>query len=240
MKEKHLLNREFDKVVCINLAERPDKKEKMKKKFFELGIEVEWFTAVQYGFVSKLVPKIVDAGIAHFNKETPNEMGCAMSHYSVIKQALLEGVDELFVFEDDARFHKDFNTKLDSYWDALPDLGPNNWDMISFYSFMYQLLPQNTRVSKRWMKSYKSWSLMAYGMKRPIMEDYIKRQDNFLTMSDMVPYQMQEENKWNIYSAVPALCIPETGLGSNIRGTNMNYKNNPTITNMGYSDDNYE
>ena len=65
-------------------------------------------------------------------------------------------------------------------------------------------------------------------------------QDNFFTIADSVTYGMQEINKWNIYSAAPALCIPETQLGSNIRGSSMNYKSNPTITNMGYSDDNYE
>ena len=37
----HRLNKEFDKIVCINLAERKDKREDMQKKFDNLGIEVE-------------------------------------------------------------------------------------------------------------------------------------------------------------------------------------------------------
>lgn len=230
------LNQEFDKVVCINLAERSDKREKMERKFEELDIQVEWFTAVQYGFIPKIINPIVDSQAGKFNKSQPYEIGAALSHYHVIKQALLEGCENLFVFEDDVKFHVDFNEKQNKYLDDLP----KNWDMILYYSFMYHLLPENKRVSKRWMTSFRSWSLMAYGMKRDLMEEYISRQDKFFTISDAVTYQMQEDSKFNIYSAVPALCLPETELGSNIRGQNMNYDYNPTVTNMGYSDSNYE
>jgi len=231
----HRLNKEFDKVVCINLAERQDKRKKMQKKFDDLEIEVEWFTAVQYGFIPRIVEPIVKSRAGHFNINQPYEIGAALSHYHVIKQALLEGCDNIFVFEDDVRFHKDFNTKLDSYLDDLPE----HYDMIMLYSFMYHLLPENIRVSKRWMKSFRAWSLMAYGMGFDFMEEYIKRQDKFFTISDAVTYQIQEEKKYNIYSAVPALCIPETELGSNIRGQNLNYEYNPTVTNVGYDEDKF-
>ncbi len=230
------LNKEFDKVVCINLSERKDKREKMEKKFEELGIEVEWYTAVQYGFIPKIIDPIVDSRAGHFNKTQPYEIGAAISHYHVIKQALLEGCENIFVFEDDVKFHTGFSEKLDSYMDDLPD----HWDMILFYSFMYHLMPENIRVSKKWMRSFRSWSLMAYGMKKDIMEEYIKRQDKFFTIADSVTYKMQEDSDFKIYSAVPALCIPETELGSNIRGVNMNYASNPTITNLGYGEDHYE
>ena len=56
----------------------------------------------------------------------------------------------------------------------------------------------------------------------------------------MVSYKMQETTNFNIYSAIPTLCIPETHLGSNIRGENQNYKYTPTILNIGYSDDHFE
>ena len=230
------LNREFDKVVCINLAERKDKRGKMQKKFDELEIVPEWYTAVQYGFVPKIIEPIVKSRTSHFNISQPYEIGAALSHYAVIKQALLEECESIVVFEDDVKFHKDFNTKLDSYLDDLPQ----HWDMMLFYSFMYHLLPENERISKRWMKSFRAWSLMAYVMNRDMMEEYIKRQDQFFTISDAVTYKLQEEGNYKIYSAVPALCFPETALGSNIRGHNMNYEYNPTITNLGYTDENYK
>jgi len=230
----HALNKLFDKVVCINLAERPDKRELMQKKFDSLGIEVEWFTAVQYGFAKKVVGSIINGKSGHFNINQPNEIGAALSHYTVIKQALVEGKRNIFVFEDDVKFHKDFNSKFDSYMSDLPA----NYDVMMLYSFMYNILPENQRVSKKWMRSYKSWSLMAYGMNKRAMEEYIKRQDEFFTISDMVTYQMQENSGLNMYSAVPALCIPAAN-SSNIRAQ-ANYIQNPTVINFGYADDHYE
>jgi GR25 family glycosyltransferase involved in LPS biosynthesis len=229
------LNKDFDRVVCINLAERRDKRENMQKKLDRLEISVEWFTAVQYGFIPRIIDPIVNSHVGHFNKTQPYEIGAALSHYTVIKQALLSGCETLVVFEDDVKFHNDFNEKLDNYLDDVP-----NWDMLMFYSFMYKLLPENERISKRWIRSYNAWSLMAYAMNRYMMEEYIKKQDEFFTIADSVTYKIQEDKNFSIYSAIPSLCIPETELGSNIRGQNLNYKYNPTIVNLGYNDDNYK
>jgi len=229
----HLLNKEFDKVICINLAERPDKREKMQKKFDELGIEVEWFTAVKYGFSNIIAES--NSSNKKFNIGQPNEVGCAISHYTVIKKSLLDGANKIFVFEDDIKFHNNFNEKLNNYWNDLP----NNWDMILLYSFMYNLLPQNKRISKKWLTSFNSWSLLAYGMNKDVMTEYINRQDLFFTISDAVTYKMQEQSHFNIYSAIPTLCIPDVTLGSEIRGNNKNYEFNPTVLNLGYSNDNY-
>lgn len=230
------INKDFDKVICINLAERPDKREKMQKKFDQLGIEVEWFTAVQYGFIPNIINPIVDSKVGHFNKSQPYEIGASLSHYHVIKQALEEGCKNIFVFEDDVKFHENFNEKIEDYFNNLP----SDWDLILLYSFMYELLPQNKRVSKRWIQSYRSWSLMSYGMNSKYMQEYIRRQNLFFTIADSVTYKMQESPEFKAYSAVPTLCIPETELGSNIRGNNMNYEYNPTVLNFGYSKDHYE
>ena len=230
----HLLNKEFDKVYCINLIERKDKKDKMQKKFDDLGIEVEWFTTVKYGFIPNIVKPINDSKKGFFNETQPYEIGAALAHFTIIKKALLEGYNKIFVFEDDIKFHSNFNSKLEKYFEDLP----SNWDFILLYSFMYNFLPENIRVSKRWIKSYKAWSLMSYGMNKKAMEEYIKRQENFFTIADQVTYQMQDDKSFNIYSAIPTLCIPDTELGSNIR-TQLNYKSNPTVLNMGYDDNNY-
>ena len=53
----HPLNKIFDKIVCINLLERPDKKEKIEKRFNELGIEVEWFNAIKYDFIPNIIKR---------------------------------------------------------------------------------------------------------------------------------------------------------------------------------------
>ena len=233
----HLINEKFDKVVCISLVNRVDKRTKTELKFRELGIDVEWFGAVEYGFASQIVEALrpTQNDFPRFNTKHPNEFGAAMSHYTVIKGAFQTGVEKLFVFEDDVMFRKDFNTQFEKYYKALPE----NWDMFMLYSFMYKLQPQNIRVNARWIKSYDAWSLMAYGMNRKAMERYIKDQDKMFQIADRASFKMQGKDL-NIYSAVPTLCIPNQKLGSNIRGENMNYVNTNTILNMGFSNDNFE
>ena len=48
-----LINEYFDKVVCINLLERPDKKEETSKRFIERDINVEWYHPIKFGFANK-------------------------------------------------------------------------------------------------------------------------------------------------------------------------------------------
>ena len=217
----HILNDYYDKVVCINLAERPDKREKMQERFDKLGIEVEWFTAVKYGFAQQ-----ISNSLHTFNNNQPNEFGAALSHYTVIKQALQEGKKNIFVFEDDVKFYENFNKRLENSLNELPE----NTDMILLYSFMYHILPENIKVNKYWMKAHKSWSLVAYGMNEKSMKEYIKRQDEKFTIADMVSYQMQD--KLNIYVSAPTLVIPDVEQGSDIRNI-MNYKEKPTVLNIG-------
>ena len=231
------LNKEFDKIVCINLAERPDKKKNIQIKFDQLGIDVEWFTAIQYGFaleiVKSLKPSIND--FPRFNIAAQNEFGAAISHYTVIKTALETGIEKLFVFEDDVMFRKDFNNQFEKYFNTIP----KDWDMFLLYSFMYKIQSQNMRVNSRWIKSYDGWSFMSYGMNRKAMKQYINDQDKYFQIADRASFKMQGKDL-NIYSAVPTLCIPNITLGSNIRGENMNYNNTRTILNLGFDDQNYE
>lgn len=233
----NLLNQKFDKIICINLINRPDKKTKIQTKFDALGISVNWFTAVQYGFaleiIKSLKPSVND--FPRFNTSFPNEFGAAISHYTVIKTALETGVEKLFVFEDDAMFRKDFNNQFEKYFNTLPE----NWDMFLLYSFMYKIQSQNIRVKPRWIKSYDAWSFMSYGMNRKAMKQYIADQDKFFQIADRASFKMQGKDL-NIYSAIPTLCIPNQKLGSNIRGENMNYVNTKTILNLGFDETNFE
>lgn len=230
---KNFINDNFDRVVCINLAKRKDKRTATQEKFDRVGIKVEWHEAVQYGFAHSIVNSLNSTGKGKFNQDQPHEFGCAISHYNVIKKAFEDGVENLFVFEDDVSFHKNFIARSERYFNDLP----KDWQMISLYSFMYDILPQNVRINKSWIRSYRSWSLMAYGMKRPVMKEYIRRQDEFFTISDSVTYGMQES--FVMYTAIPSLCVPNPSLTSNIRGVK-NYQNTITITNLGVKPEEYE
>jgi len=226
-----ILNTVFDKIVCISLMEREDKKLVIEQKFQDLNIDVEFFRPVKFDFIKIILSKFANGPFSNFSLNTPNEFGAALSHYQVIKTALLEGRESLFIFEDDVMFDKKFDNRLTRSFSELPQ----EWNMIMLYAFAYNL-DGCLRVNSKWIKPKNFWSAMAYGMDRKAMEEYIKMADNFCSVADMPTKNMQET--LNVYCSVPALCIPDIKFGSDIR-TNMNYVTTKTIINLGYGDENY-
>lgn len=236
-----ILNTQFEKIVCINLKERPDKKQYMMDHFIRHEIEVEWYHPVILGYARHFVDLYADkvndysTNRVYFNKSFPNEFGTLHSHYYVIKSALLDGAQSIFVFEDDCAFHKDWDTLLPKYLNTIPEDAGG----ILLYSFMAWLEPQNVRVKPRWTKGYASWSFIAYGMNRKTMEHYIAFQDKSPMIADRGSWEIMTRENANFYIASPPLVIPSKTLSSNIRGENKNYEKTRTAFMLGISDDDY-
>jgi GR25 family glycosyltransferase involved in LPS biosynthesis len=229
------LNSYCDKVVCINLLERKDKKDFMQSRFDKHEINVSWYHPVKFGFIPSIAKPIIDSKCGHFNAENPYEIAASISHYHVIKTALLEGVQKLCVFEDDAIFRKDYNEQLTKYLSTVP----TDANGLLFYSFMYTLEPQNVRVNARWMKAFRSWSLLNYIFDREMMTEYIKRQDALFQIADKISYDIPNTSNLNMYVSTPALVLPSKELASNIR-TVKNYETTQTVTQLGVNTDLYE
>jgi len=236
------LNEKYDKIVCINLQERPDKKEYMDERFNKLDIKVEYYHPVILNYAKHFVELYADKVNDYqknwvlFNKQFPNEFGTLHSHYSVIKSALLSGVEKLFVFEDDCAFHKKWDEYLPKYLNTIPE----NADGILLYSFMAQLEPQNIRVAPRWTRGFGSWSFIAYGMNRRAMEGYVNLMDNTPMIADRGSWYMMTYLDYNFYVASPPLLLPAKDLTSNIRGTDKNYEKIKSIFIMGINENDYE
>lgn len=71
----------FDRIICINLQHRTDKKQKVTKVFNQLNIPVQFYFAKPH-------PR----GGRH---------GCFQSHMDVIMKAYHDGINNLLIFEDD-------------------------------------------------------------------------------------------------------------------------------------------
>ena len=221
-----LLNDRFEKIVCINLKERKDKYLFIQERFIRHDIHIdEWFHPVILNYSNHFVDLYADANNVPqnnhilFNKQFPNEFGTLHSHYYVIKSALLEGVENLFVFEDDCCFHEDWDELLPKYFDSLP----TDADGVLLYSFMSRLEQQNVRVKPRWTKGFASWSLLAYGMNKKAMQGYIDLIDTKPMIADKATWEMMTHQGYNFYIASPPLVTPSKELTSNIRGENKNY-----------------
>lgn len=221
-----LLNERYDKIVCISLKEREDKYTYSLAQFIKHDIEVEFYRPVVPGYASKLVDLYADKYNDHtknyvlFNKQFPYELGAMQSHYHVVKTALLEGANSIFIFEDDCAFHKDWDNLLPKYFDTIP----TDADAVLLYSYMANLEPQNIRVKPRWTKGFASWSFLAYGLNRKAMEGYIKLQDSQPMIADKASWVMMTQLGYNFYIATPPLVVPSKELTSTIRGENKNYE----------------
>ena len=218
-----LLNEKYGKIVCISLKEREDKYKFMVERFKKFDIKAEFYRPVIPGYARTLLePYITKYNVNEnrFNPQFPNELGAMQSHYHTVKSALLDGVQSLFIFEDDCSFHKDWDTLFPKYLNSLPE----DADGILLYSYMTALQPQNIRVKPRWTKGFASWSILAYGMNRKAMERYIAIADNQPMIADSITLRMMTYEDFNFYVASPPLVIPAKDLTSNIRGDNKNYE----------------
>ncbi len=93
-------NEIFDRIVCINLKHRVEKKGFMLKQAKDYNLDINFFEAVAL----------------------PNNpaRGCLLSHLEIIKQAKNENLTSILILEDDCKFLRE---------DRLPAV-PDDWDML--------------------------------------------------------------------------------------------------------------
>jgi hypothetical protein len=102
----------FDKVVCISLRRRPDRRESLLKRIpsdWPWG-PIEFFDAID-GAVCK-PPK--------WWKQGGGAWGCYRSHLAAIEGALNGGADSILMLEDDVTFVEGFSEKAQRYLSQLP------------------------------------------------------------------------------------------------------------------------
>lgn len=108
----------FDKIFCINLERREDRKLLCKKEFEKIDKQVDFFIAVdgneEYRKQSKIkmnhcVP-IVESGA----------YGCLMSHLNIYKYSLKNNYNHILILEDDVVLHENILNKVKILYDNLP------------------------------------------------------------------------------------------------------------------------
>jgi hypothetical protein len=177
------LNDIFDRIVVINLDRRPDRLAEFDEQAKKVGLEYERHSAFD-------AEGIVD------NRGRPMRgiKACTTSHYDVLTKAMDDGVERLFIFEDDANFVDDYNEKFEKVWAEVPA----DWDI--FYGGLW--LHQFRQFSPNLVRPIDSYSAHAYGIDRKAME-VVHRQ---LSGKDIIDVELaQLHNRLQAFCPKPAL-----------------------------------
>jgi len=133
----------FDIIWYINLDRRTDRRERMERVFYDQGIaSVVRFPAIE-----------PEHGTDNLR---PAKLGNKLSHLKVIE--LSNGAGSIFIFEDDAEFHRSFHELFEEFMAQVPD----DWDMI--------FLGCNPKGKKRFLSRRvyqvdEFWCTHAYGLR---------------------------------------------------------------------------
>ncbi|XP_016989280.1 glycosyltransferase 25 family member [Drosophila rhopaloa] len=127
----------LDRIFMINLKRRPERREKMEQLFEELGIEAEYFPAVDGKELT--TDRLQEMGVRflpgyedpyHHRAMTMGEIGCFLSHYSIWVMMVRKGLKEVLILEDDIRFEPYFRQNAVRVLNQAR--GAVNYDLIYF------------------------------------------------------------------------------------------------------------
>lgn len=131
----------FDKVYCLNQAERPDRWMQAEEEFLRIGLTVERFESIK--------------------ADQPFHSFC-ISQHAMLKQFLSTDGNTLLTLEDDVIFKS-----LDHFDQALIEL-PDNWDVLYLGANDRGVTPQ--KYSKHLCRIKLAWTTHAVAYSRKMVE----------------------------------------------------------------------
>lgn len=185
------LNTFFPDKVCINLARRSDRWQRMHARFAHHGIhDVARFEA--FDGLSIPIPATWD--------DFPGSYACLCSHLAVVENAYKNRSSSVLIIEDDVIFHPDLRRVFSEYIKELPD----DWDML-FFGALHGEPP--TPVTEHIVKLTHSLSTYTYALKHTIYEAFIDLNRQALTVLDENTRALQKQ--FNCYCFMPHLAWVE-------------------------------
>ena len=193
-KESHTdINAVFSRQVCINLDRRPERWQKMQRKFERHGIHsVRRFSAVD-GENTK-----IPADWSH----TPGAFGCLLSHLQIVGEARRLSLPNILIFEDDTVFDQDFANKFRRGIQQLP----SDWDML-FFGALHKDEP--VRISEHISRITKANSTYAYVVRDTVFDEFIELNRAATNVLDINSFRLQA--RFNCYCFTPNLAWVEAG-----------------------------
>lgn len=200
----------FDKVFCLNLCERSDRRDFMKQQFERLGIldQITWHEAVKHSFGDgNIISKALGmSGIGWLNND--NEYNCAREHYTIIKSSYLNGCDHILILEDDISL---LNNK--ELFREMINLIPRDYDILRLGAIWTKEYISGLSGKPGWELCYKDFhGALGYALNREGMRYIITCQDHYFEAADSPLYRSNriKINGLKMYSpTIPLIIIKE-------------------------------
>lgn len=200
------INRYFEKVYCISLERREDRRNKIKNHLDSLDIKFEFFNAVD-GKNLKDIPRGIN----------PGEMGCILSHLEIYKKSLSENIGDYLIIEDDCEFDTDVNIKLDLYYKEVPV----DWNLLYFGGNHNGNPP--VMVSNNVHRLYKTYTTHCYAVRKEFTSKLIDEIENKIKNVKQIDVELSDiQNKYPCYGFIPHIAWQYDGF-SDIVGDYRNY-----------------
>jgi glycosyl transferase, family 25 len=181
----------FPHQVCINLDTRPDRWQRMTARFAEHELRnVRRFPAVAGNTLE----------IPGAWKHSRGAYGCLRSHLSVIEHARDHSQPSVLIFEDDAVFDPQLNTRFSAFAEQLP----GDWDVV-YFGGLHGKPPRE--VSANVVRVSYTLSTYAYALKHTIYDAFIDLNRRAETVLDENTRALQE--RFNCYCFMPHLAWVE-------------------------------
>lgn len=165
----------FERVVLINLKRRTDRLNEFNDRLGRSGWpykEPEYFEGID----GKALPLPDRWSQGH------GAYGCWLGHQAVFARAIQDGLDSLFIFEDDAVFATDFRTKVIDFMNRVPE-----WDCVMFGG---QHMKPAITIKPGIVKCIDTQRMHGYGVRGRFMRDLYQRWASNPTHTDhtMAPF----------------------------------------------------
>ena len=195
----------FSETWLINLVERPDRYEKMKKQFDYFKWDVKEHRVVIHPWCKDIINFFNMTGKG-FLKD-PNAFSCTREHYTLIKSAYLRGVDSICIIEDDVSFNKNI-----SVWEEYLNNLPEDWDILRICCARGYYEQEYTKGHIWCPVKNGIWSTGCYALNRKGMEYMMKSIEQYMQPIDLPLYNYTSDSNIKHYlPQIPlGLCLEDS------------------------------
>lgn len=190
-----------DKTYLINLNHRIDRLRMAKRQFDNAGIK-------DYAVFPAIDAKRL--GVKGVKEDNQGLIGCFLSHFFILQEAILHGYKRIAIFEDDIILVNDFKNKYEESYKLVPE----KWQML-YLGYYERTGKSKVKINESVSIPKHTWGTHAY----MVQNDGIKiMHNNLQEIKSHIDVQIDRDivPKMYTYCIAPALCT-QSGIKSDIK-----------------------